>query len=63
MYKSEYELDTVPYALDVINYYKDIRDMFTLILDTIMENLHIRKSVQRKENIFNVLAQQIEEEE
>lgn len=63
MYKSEFDLKTMPYTLDVINHYKDIRDMFTLTLDTIMENLHIRKSEQRKENIFNVLAQQLEEEE
>lgn len=63
MYKSEYELETTPYALDVINHYKDIRDMFTLTLDTIMENLHIRKSEQRKENIFHVLSQQLEEEQ
>lgn len=63
MYKSEYELETTPYTLDVINHYKDIRDMFTLTLNTIMENLHIRESEQRKENIFSVLAQQIQEEE
>lgn len=63
MYKSEFDLETMPYTLDVINHYKDIQDMFTLTLDTIMENLHIRKSEQRKENIFSILAQQIEEEE
>lgn len=29
-YKSEFSLDTTPYAIDVINHYRDIRDMFTL---------------------------------
>lgn len=35
-YKSEFDLDTILYAIDVINHYKDIRDMFTLTLDSIM---------------------------
>lgn len=39
--KSEFDLDTTPYAIDIINHYKDIRDMFTLTLDSIMEKLHI----------------------
>ena len=36
-YKSEFDLDTTPYIIDAINHYKDIRDMFTLTLDSIME--------------------------
>lgn len=60
MYKSEYEMDSNPYALDVINHYKDIRDMFTLTLDSILDRLHIiTKSEYKSENIFDVLAQQL----
>lgn len=62
-YKSEFDLDTTPYAIDVINYYKDIRDMFTLTLDSIMEKLHIaddtdcnRDGTNRIRNIFDELA-------
>lgn len=56
-YKSEMELDINPYAIDVINYYKDIRDMYTLTLDSIMERLHIKETEsKRKNNIFDKLA-------
>lgn len=62
-YKSEFDLDTTRYAIDVINHYKDIRDMFTLTLDSIMEKLHIDEESDRNENginrtrnIFNELA-------
>lgn len=57
-YKSEFDLDTIPYAIDVINHYKDIRDMFTLTLDSIMEKLHIAENsnCNRPGNIFDELA-------
>lgn len=57
-YKSEFDLDTTPYAIDVINHYKDIRDMFTLTLDSIMEKLHIAENMDcnRTKNIFDELA-------
>lgn len=57
-YKSEFDLDTNPYAIDVINHYKDIRDMFTLTLDSIMEKLHIAENISSNEsrNIFDELA-------
>lgn len=57
-YKSEFNLETEPYAIDVINHYKDIRDMYTLILDHIMEklNLNIRNKSTDK-NIFDILAE------
>lgn len=57
-YKSEFDLDTTPYAIDVINHYKDIRDMFTLTLDSIMEKLHIAENMDcnRTRNIFDELA-------
>lgn len=62
-YKSEFDLDTNPYALDVINRYKDVKDMFTLTLDSIMERLHlIDKSDKNKpRNIFDELASKLEE--
>lgn len=57
-YKSEFDLDTTPYAIDVINYYKDIREAFTLTLDCIMEKLHIDKDTDcnKEKNIFDELA-------
>lgn len=60
-YKSEFDLDTNPYALDVINRYKDIRDMFTLTLDSILEKLHLieAKDKIRASNIFDNLAAQL----
>lgn len=66
-YKSEFDLDTTPYAIDVINHYKDIRDMFTLTLDSIMEKLHIAEDtdcngngINRTKNIFDELASKVE---
>lgn len=57
-YKSEFNLETEPYAIDVINHYKDIRDMYTLVLDHIMEkpNLNTRDKSTDK-NIFDILAE------
>lgn len=62
-YKSEFDLDITPYAIDVINHYKDIRDMFTLTLDSIMEKLHISENMNCDEtrNIFDELAAKINE--
>ena len=40
-YKSEFNIDTNPYAIDAINNYKDIKDMFTLTLDSIMNKLNL----------------------
>jgi len=64
-YKSEFDLDITPYAIDVINYYKGIRDMFTLTLDSIMEKLHITEDTDCNENyksrnIFDELAAEAE---
>ena len=64
-YKSEFDLDTIPYAIDVINHYKDIRDMFILTLDSIMEKLHISEDTDCNENrkvrnIFDELAAKVE---
>ena len=59
-YKSEFNLDTNPYAIDVINYYKDIKDMFTLTLDSIMNRLNLSDNTKSlSKNIFDVLAEEI----
>ena len=59
-YKSEFNLDTNPYAIDVINYYKDIKDMFTLTLDSIMNRLNLSdKAKSSSKNIFDILAEEI----
>ena len=63
LYKSEMNLEDNPYAIDVINNYKDIRDMFTLTLDSIMERLHIQENREcNKRNIFDELAERLEKE-
>lgn len=60
-YKSEFDLEENPYVIDVINHYKDIRDVFTLTLDSIMDKLHIGKgNSDKKKNIFDELAEMIE---
>ena len=57
-YKSEFNLETEPYAIDVINHYKDIRDMYTLILDHIMEKLNLNtRDKSTDKNIFDILAE------
>lgn len=57
-YKSEFNLETEPYAIDVINHYKDVRDMYTLILDHIMEKLNLNtKDSDADKNIFDILAE------
>lgn len=64
MYKCEFDLVNNPYAIDVINQYKDIRDMFTLTLNSIMENLHISEiETERKRNVFDELAEKIKHED
>lgn len=62
-YKSEFNLDTNPYAIDVINHYKDIKDMFTLTLDSIMNKLNLSDNTKSSsKNIFDVLAEEINKE-
>ena len=59
LYKSEFSLETNPYAIDVINHYKDIRDMFTLTLDSIMQKLRLSDPKPITPNIFDILAEEI----
>ena len=59
-YKSEFNLDTNPYAIDVINHYKNIKDMFTLTLDSIMNRLNLSDNAKSSsKNIFDILAEEI----
>lgn len=63
-YKSEFGLEIDPYVIDIINHYKDIRDMFTVTLDFIMEKLHIIEDTDcnRHRNIFDELAAKVEDD-
>ena len=59
-YKSEFNLDTNPYTIDAINHYKDIKDMFTLTLDSIMNKLNLSDNTKSSsKNIFDILAEEI----
>lgn len=64
LYRCEFSIDTdiKVEVLDVINHYKDIRDMFALTLDSIMEKLHIAENIDciKQRNIFDDLAAKIE---
>lgn len=56
-YMLENSLETKPYALDVINYYKELRNVYTLAVDSIMDKLNLTISTPR--NIFDQLAAQM----
>lgn len=59
-YRSEFNLNTNPYAIDVINHYKDIKEMFTLTLESIMSRLNLSDNTKlSSKNIFDVLAEKI----
>ena len=61
VYKSEFNIDTNPYAIDVINNYKDIKDMFTLTLDSIMNRLNLLDNTKSSsKNIFDMLSEEID---
>ena len=56
-YKSEYGLDNTPYIIDVIDHYKDIRKLYTSILDNRLEQLNLVSCTEPKKNIFDILAE------
>ena len=59
-YKSEFNIDTNPYAIDAINNYKDIKDMFTLTLESIMNKLNISDNTKSSsKNIFDILSEEV----
>lgn len=61
MYKCEYGIDQKPYPLDVINHYKDIRNMYDKTLESIMKRIHIDEIISKApKNIFDVLAAQMD---
>ncbi|RKI36606.1 hypothetical protein D7V86_24605 [bacterium D16-51] len=66
LYRCEFSIDpgTKVQVLDTINHYKDIRDMFTLTLDSIMEKLHIAENTgcNKQRNIFDELAAKTEKD-
>lgn len=61
-YKSEFSLDADPYTIDVINHYKDVKNMFSCTLDAVLEKLHITNNSTKlkSKNIFDELATQLE---
>lgn len=58
-YMLENSLETKPYSLDVINYYKDIRNMYATTLDGILEKLNLTSEIISKRNIFDKLAENL----
>ena len=54
-YMIEQSIETRPYDLDVINYYKEIRNMYDLTLNAILEKLNLMPTIMHK-NIFDELA-------
>lgn len=58
-YMLENSSETKPYDLDVINFYKDLRSMYTLTVDSIMNKLNLQVSEKSVRNIFDELAQNI----
>jgi len=64
LYRCEFCIDSdiKVEVLDVINHYRDIRDMFTLTLDSIMEKLHMADGTDcnKSRNKFDELAAKIE---
>lgn len=50
-----YSLETKPYILDVIEYYKDIKTLYNQTLNSIMDSLNLAEPIHQ--NIFQVLAQ------
>ena len=51
--------ETKPYDLDVINYYKNIRNIYTLTVDSIMDRLNLQEESSIKRNIFDELAEKL----
>lgn len=51
--------ETKPYDLDVIDYYKEIKDLYNKVINSIMESLNLTiESIEQ--NIFHKLAQNME---
>lgn len=57
-YMLENSSESKPYDLDVINYYKDLRNMYSLTVDSILEKLNLRFESSAR-NIFDELAKDL----
>ena len=56
VYMSEYGLESTPYSIDVIEHYKDIRKLYSSVLDNRLEQFGLIAETTLKKNIFDVLA-------
>ena len=57
-YMLENSSESNPYDLDVINYYKDLRNMYSLTVDSILDKLNLQQESSVR-NIFNELAKDL----
>lgn len=63
-YKSEFGIDNEPYVINVIDHYKEIRDLYTMTLDGIMQKLNLQTENNTvTKNIFDTLAMELCQEE
>lgn len=63
-YKSEFGMGNNPYVMNVIDHYKEIRDLYTMTLDGIMQKLNLQTENNTvTKNIFDTLAMELCQEE
>lgn len=63
-YKSEFGMENEPYVINVIDHYKEIRDLYTMTLDGIMQKLNLKTENNTvTKNIFDTLAMKLCQEE
>lgn len=63
-YKSEFGMGNNPYVMNVIDHYKEIRDLYTMTLDGIMQKLNLKTENNTvTKNIFDTLAMELCQEE
>lgn len=63
-YKSEFGMENEPYVINVIDHYKEIRDLYTMTLDSIMQKLNLKTENNTvTKNIFDTLAMELCQEE
>lgn len=58
-YMLENSLETKPYDLDVINYYKEIKELYTLVIDSTLDKLNLKYEPTITKNIFDELAENL----
>lgn len=59
-YKSEFGMENNPYVINVIDHYKEIRDLYTMTLDGIMQKLNLQTENNTvTKNIFDTLAMEL----